>query len=805
MARELPIFRGSDPRRDHIEEFFDRLDDFLHLENIESINKVATLRRAIKQPAKREFEAAFLPAAANRIALGLAVGDRAQEIGEENYERCRTWLTNKYFGADQQEILREALLTMQQRQNESPTQFYSRVVHEVNRAGYDAATTTSNIEQIWRRGIQADIKLHLATTARQDLAPSVSLAERYWNAYNAHDRGVFSDFYEQETYQAPRQIMQRPPRTEPPRERRPREIRAPAPAPPRAAPPPPEDPLIADLVRKYEQLSAHVMNTRQGYDRRAPLQFANRDDEREYRDARNNRRAPLPDQRDTFRRQYDRATHCYNCGEEGHFARDCRTESKRRSQPLNAARQTEDARTIAEYEDSEPDFDWNDLDGYETDGTEQAYPANLKPALKQSRSTPYPARPGRPRKAAPFATATPAQDEVMAEEPFDQVESESQKELGLLQEDQNDDEEFNLYDEIKNIRIPIPFSKLVQLSPRAKAQLVKGVTKKRQKKETTTNALTVEEDYQPTHTSAYIRGIIGGQDADIIPDTGAGCSIISKAFLDRIDWPIEKAASTTLSVANGKKTVPLGIVCNVPVTLAQGIIITVKRMVVSEGTDYDALLGNDALDGIHGIIDINAQRMRITYREKKYLLKLTTIKGRRPPFQTAEDAGDAYSSDEEGERAHVISETLCAQNTPFDTQEWFFKNYQPTESLPWITTNWQPDEWESNTDWSQIDQRRDQEPIEMGWPAIPKEDNPWGSNDDPDWESKPTPEITSVSTAPPIRQSARAERFESNLRNSRCPHGQRFYGPSAECWQCDVETFESGSHSQRSRARATER
>ena len=411
---------------------------------------------------------------------------------------------------------------------------------------------------------------------------------------------------------------------------------------------------------------------------------------------------------------------------------------------------------IGEYSGSDSDFEWDDLDnGYLT---EEVYPVQTQRINKEKRTTPYGTRPKKPSK-----TIEIRQDDRM-EETFDQVESESQKELELIKLTYNPVEDFNLYEEIKDIKIPIAFRKLVKISPKAKTQLMKGMSKPQGKAVETEIATLIAEE-EPKRTSAYMRSYIGGEEASTIADTGAGCSIIGQAFLRRINWPIEKPATTTLIVADGQKAVPLGSISNVPVTLANGVTIIVKWMIVCNG-EYDALLGNDVLHAIHAILDMNAEKMEIEHRGKKHLINLTTTKGTQPPFKTAEQPEGPYESDSDHEEARVIQE----ESPSILTQEWHEgEEYQRTETPQWdVEDDWNP-----------------QVHYDMGWPK--KNLNEWGGHNDLDWESVPTPAYTFVPMVDNTPASARTIRWQKNFEIGYCIHHVPFYSPSTECWQCDNE------------------
>src|SRR4051812_30189888 len=132
-------------------------------------------------------------------------------------------------------------------------------------------------------------------------------------------------------------------------------------------------------------------------------------------------------------------------------------------------------------------------------------------------------------------------------------------------------------------------------------------------------------------------------------------------------------------------------------------------MLVSTG-DYDALLGNDTLFDIHSCVDIDAEKLKFKHQGKKYIIGLSTTKGKRPPFCTAEEPEEADESDD-AEEVRVA--------------------WERTIPLP-VTL-----------------------------------ESTWGTPNQ-DWDTAPVPEVHCTPIT--FKKSARAERFESNMKKTMCLH-----------------------------------
>ena len=109
-----------------------------------------------------------------------------QQAAEHNtrYTARTQGLKDTYNGQDQQEIAKDVLEEMCQGINETPHTFYSRVITQANRAGYDAAFIPIITKQVFMKGIHRDICTKMNEQPHLNLNASVTLANRIWQ--NAH-------------------------------------------------------------------------------------------------------------------------------------------------------------------------------------------------------------------------------------------------------------------------------------------------------------------------------------------------------------------------------------------------------------------------------------------------------------------------------------------------------------------------------------------------------------------------------------------------------------------------------------------
>jgi hypothetical protein len=80
---------------------------------------------------------------------------------------------------------------------------------------------------------------------------------------------------------------------------------------------------------------------------------------------------------------------------------------------------------------------------------------------------------------------------------------------------------------------------------------------------------------------------------EVVIDTGSGCSLISKTFLESIGREIEQSTNVDLVDVNGSKKRALGKI-RIATTI-YGERIAVTEMQVTDASNYNVILGNDWL------------------------------------------------------------------------------------------------------------------------------------------------------------------------------------------------------------------
>ena len=292
---------------------------------------------------------------------------------------------------------------MRQEPQENPRQFHARVAYAVGRAGFNDAIIATHIEQTWRRGIHQEIKFHLATMQRMELENSLEIAERFWNAYhpNTHQGNMLTripthQYDDRHVARQPNMRREEPRGRASYRDQQRNEYRQNQQFRPQNQgyqgnqrnqqyhqQQQPKDSAMEDLTKEFAKLRASVANLKARVDpNEEPQTYGNETTIR-----RSNYTNQQP--RDTTK---DR---CYKCNEPGHYAAQCKSESRRI--PNNQG--YEDRRNVhliaTGEEDDEIDDYWpeveeeyqSDVDDYNDYTT--AYPAFRRNEVSPPRKAPY--------------------------------------------------------------------------------------------------------------------------------------------------------------------------------------------------------------------------------------------------------------------------------------------------------------------------------------------------------------------------------------------------------------------------------
>ena len=227
-------------------------------------------------------------------------------------------------------------------------------------------------------------------------------------------------------------------------------------------------------------------------------------------------------------------------------------------------------------------------------------------------------------------------------------------------------------------------------------------------------------------TSAYLDVLVQSIVGRGIADTGAGKTVISEAFMDRLGWSIDKPTNVTFTVATGEKAAALGVVKNVPITVG-GLTIPISA-IVSTSTSYDILLGNDWLIKANAVVDLANTTLTISAHNQEVSVNINLDHGARSSPKAPK-----------GKR---------------------------------------------NFDMNQVEVTSEQDPYDAPWDTWPNQGAP------ANWltEEVHIPGRMRLSPEDEKNVLPSTKRWRENFKKQRCHHGYPFYHAEASCISCDLET-----------------
>jgi hypothetical protein len=168
---------------------------------------------------------------------------------------------------------------------------------------------------------------------------------------------------------------------------------------------------------------------------------------------------------------------------------------------------------------------------------------------------------------------------------------------------------------------------VIELSNIYKKQLakaIKGVGPKIVTIETAANMFK-DEPKRKKRTSAYITAVINGRKIDVIMDTGAGFNLITKGLADELNMDLNRPVSTPMRVTDGHKSVPLGELDDILLTI--GPVTIPFNAVVTAATTYQVILGNEWIDKVQANIDFKTKKLKMIWKGRKIQLTFDIRKG----------------------------------------------------------------------------------------------------------------------------------------------------------------------------------
>ena len=165
---------------------------------------------------------------------------------------------------------------------------------------------------------------------------------------------------------------------------------------------------------------------------------------------------------------------------------------------------------------------------------------------------------------------------------------------------------YSMVEDIKNQQARITFGQLLEISPRCRADLVRGIRKP------TTRNVNFSENEEESATALYCDAQVKGIEIPLIIDSGAAGSIVSCRLLDELKIHIDRPSTTMMINVNGERKRPLGEIVDFPITV-KNVTIPIN-VVVTEAETYSAIVGNDWLSKVKANIDYETSTMTLQWK-----------------------------------------------------------------------------------------------------------------------------------------------------------------------------------------------
>jgi hypothetical protein len=168
---------------------------------------------------------------------------------------------------------------------------------------------------------------------------------------------------------------------------------------------------------------------------------------------------------------------------------------------------------------------------------------------------------------------------------------------------------YSMVDDIKNQQARITFGQLLEVAPKCRSELIRGI-----RKPTVRKMNLGEQETGETATALYCDATVKGTEIPLIIDSGAAGSIVSCQLLKDLKIPIDRPSTTMMINVNGERKRPLGEVLDFPITI-RGITVPIN-VIVTEAESYAAIVGNDWLSKVKANIDYESSTMSFTWSKQ---------------------------------------------------------------------------------------------------------------------------------------------------------------------------------------------
>ncbi|RHZ53321.1 hypothetical protein Glove_443g6 [Diversispora epigaea] len=191
----------------------------------------------------------------------------------------------------------------------------------------------------------------------------------------------------------------------------------------------------------------------------------------------------------------------------------------------------------------------------------------------------------------------------------------------------------------------------------------------------TTNLLEKEikladQEYSLKTTALKYNVAVGVYTVPTIVDSGVAISIVTRDAMEQLGYEIEEASKSIILPATGKKTQPLGVIRDLPITI-QGQTIPIDVEVIDAAT-YSLLLGNNWLMKANASYNWSDQELTLRWRGKTLTVPANCSKETKEEFPELSENMDEEStneSDTETEESEEDDDEIIFKNTTIEDRD----------------------------------------------------------------------------------------------------------------------------------------
>jgi hypothetical protein len=363
---------------------------------------------------------------------------------------------------------------------------------------------------------------------------------------------------------------------------------------------------------------------------------------------------------------------CYNCNQLGHISRNC---PRRSGPPVRFSQRNNRGVNLC---DTEYECYSDDYEEYDEDEEAEAY------LTTRSRGTPYPSVPKSKNRRnvhsesrreenlrgnRPMFTQTfqplpqhPEEEDPIPEPMEGIMDAKKKRKFTYKPAPIEEVTEFNIENYIKDLPSGLSIGQAAKSIPTYRRGLQQMMRRTRE-------ANYIGQDTVAQTTAAKCKMYVGKAPVEVIIDSGAATSIITKSMLDMLGYPITNSSNLVIITANGNRIRSLGEVRDLPINVRHSLIKT--NLQVLESKDKVLILGNDWMHKVDANFSWKDSNLTINHKGRAIVVPVTyTRPNTQAKYEEEEEYSDEYEEEEiiEADAYYFSSEISSAEVSDDDLE-----------------------------------------------------------------------------------------------------------------------------------------